>query len=231
MEAPRASLDPPFLIGAEPWLTRGDRDYLGSISPAVPLDAIRAKPQIRAMLRPADLKRSDGELASLIREKVAGLEADNRAPQEPRDLALLFELDHQVRNGGFAQYFFNASCLNSFDAWFAANATDAVSETLLGLAFLRLGHELGIDLDIARIVEEGGKALGEAYSRLLTEYKKAHDASPKLLEAFAAFRDRLAKDRDGLIGFDVLNQRFFGEVDIDRAIVEYVRDESSAFVK
>lgn len=174
---------------------------------------------------------SDGDLGQLIRQRVAGFEAQRAEPEELRDLAVLFELDHQVRNGGFAQYLFNASCLNSFDAWFAAGEIDPVAQSLLGLAFIRIGSEYDVDLDVGRLVGHGGAALGEAYRRLLSIHSRVHGTSTDLFAAFAVFRDSLADGRDGIDGLDALNARFFDEVDIERAIVEHVRDEPSPFVK
>ena len=183
------------------------------------------------MLSRAELNLPDDKLSQLLRERTAGLERDKDADESHRDVAFLFELDQQVRNGGFAQYFFNASCPNAFDAWFATDTIDGVANELLGHALKRLGLEFGVDLDLDRLIGDGGgDALGKAYSRLVEVYQSAHRASDDLRQAFIAFASRLDDDKQGVAGFAKLNRTYVEEVDIDAAIAEHVRAEPEPFL-
>ena len=55
------------------------------------------------MLTLEDLARPAGELVTRLRSATNGMEEDRTAPEELRDVAFLFQLDDEVRNGGFAQ--------------------------------------------------------------------------------------------------------------------------------
>jgi hypothetical protein len=183
------------------------------------------------MLTPNDLALSDPDLELAIRRATHGLEADSDAPQPFRDAALLLELDGQVRNGGFAQYFFNASCLNAFDAWFLCSDVDPSADAILSLALRRVGVEFGLPLDLhALVASGGGEALGPSFGGLLDVYRNAHRAPGALLEQFVAFRDRLASAKGDLPGFDELNMRFFRETQIPATLVKHVRANARAYV-
>jgi hypothetical protein len=182
------------------------------------------------MLSPAELKLPDNKLGALLRKRTAGMESNKEADESHRDVAFMFELDHQVRNGGFAQYFFNASCPNAFDAWFASDLIDGTVNELLSHALQRLGVEFGVDLELHRLIGEGGDALGKAYTQLIEIYQGAHQMSGDLKEAFVAFTDRLDDDKRGLPGLGKINRRYFEEVHIDVAVAEHVRAAPEAFL-
>jgi len=183
------------------------------------------------MLSRADLKLPDDKLAALLRKRTAGMERDKEADDAHRDVAFMFELDHQVRSGGFAQYFFNASGPNAFDAWFASDVIDGSANELLSYALQRLGVEFGVDLELHRLLDEGGTdALGKAYAQLIEVYQGAHKASGDLKKAFAAFSDRLDGDKQGLPGFGKINRKYLKEVDIDASVAEHVRAEPEPFL-
>ena len=154
-----------------------------------------------------------------------------RCRAKMRALAVLFELDGQVRNGGFAQYFFNASCPQAFDAWFAAEDLAPTAHLLLGAALKRLGSEFGVNLDLDGIIQSGGGgALGPAYDGLLGIYKQQRSAPGDLLVRFANFRDRVALPRAGLDGFDTLNMRFFEETAIPTWLAECVKESPDEYL-
>src|SRR3954467_9350868 len=148
------------------------------------------------MLSRAELKLPNDKLGELLRKRTSGLESDKEADESHRDLAFMFELDHHVRNGGFARYFFSASCTNAFDAWFASDLIDGTINELLSHALVRLGVEFGVDLELHRLFDEGGgDALGKAYAQLMVIYHGAHQAAPDLKQAFDAFTARLGPDK------------------------------------
>ena len=183
------------------------------------------------MLSRAELKLPDDKLGALLRKRTSGLERDKEADESHRDVAFLFELDQQVRKGGFAQYFFNASCPNAFDAWFASDVIDNVANELLSHALNRLGAEFGVDLELHRLFDEGGgDALGKAYAHLIEIYQGAHEAAPDLKEAYVAFAARLEGDKQGLPGFAKINRQYLKEVDTDAAVCEHVRAEPEPFL-
>jgi hypothetical protein len=183
------------------------------------------------MLSRAELKLPDAKLSQLLRERTAGMESDKEADDAQRDVAFMFELDRQVRNGGFAQYFFNSSCPNAFDAWFASDVIDGVINELLGHALQRLGLEFGAELDLDQLLGKvGGDALGKAYGQLVQIYQDAHRSSPDLKEAFIAFATRLDDDKQGIPGFGTLTRRYFAEVDLDTSVADHVRAEPEAFL-
>lgn len=183
------------------------------------------------MLSRAELKLPDDKLSALLRKRTAGMESNKEADESHRDVAFMFELDHQVRNGGFAQYFFNASCPNAFDAWFASDLIDGAANELLSHALQRLGVEFGVDLELHRLLGEGGgDALGKAYTQLIEIYQGAHQAAADLKEAFVAFADRLDDDKQGLPGLGKINRQYFQEVNIDAAVAEHVRAEPEPFL-
>jgi hypothetical protein len=183
------------------------------------------------MLSRAELKLPDAKLGELLRKRTAGMESNKEADESHRDVAFMFELDTQVRNGGFAQYFFNSSCTNAFDAWFASDVIDGMTNELLSHALVRLGAEFGVDLELHRLISEGGgDALGKAYAQLIQIYQGAHQTSADLKEAFVAFADRLDDDKDGLPGFGKINRQYFEEVDLDAAVAEHVRAEPEPFL-
>jgi hypothetical protein len=183
------------------------------------------------MLSRAELKLPDDKLGALLRKRTAGLERDKEADESHRDLAFVFELDQQVRKGGFAQYFFNASCPNAFDAWFASDVIDGVMNEMLSHALHRLGVEFGIDLELHRLFDEGGgDALGKAYAQLIEIYQGAHQAEADLKEAFVAFSARLDGDKQGVPGFAKINKQYLKEVDTDAAVAEHVRAEPEPFL-
>jgi hypothetical protein len=122
------------------------------------------------LLSKSEMAKLSFDDASLLRERSEPFLADRSAPEHLRDVAMLFELDHQVRNGGFAQYLFNASCPNAFDAWFASEAVAPEAHELLGLALIRVGVEFDVDLDLRRIIQRDSKKLGPAYGSLLQIY-------------------------------------------------------------
>jgi hypothetical protein len=182
------------------------------------------------MLSRAELKLPDDKLCELLRKRTAGMESNKEADDAHRDVAFMFELDQQVRNGGFAQYFFNSSCTNAFDAWFASDLIDGTTNELLSHALQRLGIEFGIDLELHRLIGEGGEALGKAYTQLIEIYQGAHQAAEDLKAAFVAFVDRLDDDKQGLPGFGKINRQYFEEVNLDAAVAEYVRSEPEPFL-
>jgi len=183
------------------------------------------------MLSRAELKLADDKLGELLRKRTAGMESDKEADESHRDLAFMFELDTQVRNGGFAQYFFNSSCTNAFDAWFASDVIDGMTNELLSHALHRLGVEFGVDLELHRLIGEGGgDALGKAYAQLIEIYQGAHQTSADLKEAFIAFTDRLDDDKQSVPGFGKINRQYFAEVDTDAAVAEHVRAEPEPFL-
>lgn len=183
------------------------------------------------MLSRAELKLPDDKLAALLRKRTAGMESNKEADEAHRDVAFMFELDNQVRNGGFAQYFFNSSCPNAFDAWFASDLIDGIANELLSHALQRLGVEFGVDLELHRLINEGGgDALGKAYTQLIEIYQGAHQTSADLKEAFVDFADRLEGDKQGLPGFSKINKQYFAEVDINAAVAEHVRAEPEPFL-
>jgi hypothetical protein len=182
------------------------------------------------MLSRADLKLPDDKLAVLLRKRSSGLESNKEADDAHRDVAFMFELDTQVRAGGFAQYFFNVSGANAFDAWFASDTIDGTANELLSHALARLGVEFGVDLELHRLIEEGGgDALGKAYAQLVEIYQGAH-AGPDLKDAFVAFSARLADDKQGLPGFAKINRQYLTAVDINAAVTEHVRAEPEPFL-
>lgn len=183
------------------------------------------------MLSRADLKLADDKLGALLRKRTAGMENNKEADESHRDVAFIFELDHQVRTGGFAQYFFATSCMNAFDAWFASDVIDGVTNELLSHALHRLGVEFGVDLELHRLIDEGGgDALGKAYTQLVEIFQTAHQVSADLQEAFTAFSDRLDGDKQGVPGFGRINRQYLKEVDTDAAIAEHVRAEPEPFL-
>lgn len=183
------------------------------------------------MLSRAELKLPDDKLGALLRKRTAGLESDREADESHRDLAFLFELDTQVRGGGFARYFFNASGSNAFDAWFASDVIDAATNELLSSALHRLGAEFGVDLELHRLIGEGGgDALGKAYAQLIEVYQRAHQGAPDLKDAYVAFAQRLAGDKDELPGLGKIDRQYVDEVDIDAAVAEHVRAEPEPFL-
>ena len=183
------------------------------------------------MLTNAELSLPPNDLAQLLAGRLAQVSNDDKSvPRNVRDLAVLFALDSQVRNGGFAQYFFNQSCPQAFDAWFAAEAIAPPAHVLLGAALVRLGAEFAVNLDLANVIRTGGgKALGPAYAALLGIYEQQHEASGELFVRFASFRDRLAGARATAEGFDTLNMRFFRETSIPLAIAELVKASPKEF--
>ena len=183
------------------------------------------------MLSRADLKLPDDKLGELLRKRTSGMESDKEADEAHRDVAFMFELDHQVRNGGFARYFFSASCTNAFDAWFASDLIDGVTNELLSHALHRLGVEFGVDLELHRLIEEGGgDALGKAYTQLIEIYQGAHQTSADLKEAFVEFADRLDGDKQGVPGFGKIDRQYVKDVDLDAAVGEHVRAEPEPFL-
>ena len=184
------------------------------------------------MLSRADLKLPDDKLGALLRKRTQGMESNKEADEAHRDVAFMFELDTQVRSGGFAQYFFGASCTNAFDAWFASDVIDATANELLSHALERVGVEFDVDLELHRLIEEGGgDALGKAYAQLIAIYQAAHGSGDvDLKQAFVAFANRLDDDKQGLPGFGKLNRRYFAEVDLDAAVAEHVRAEPEPFL-
>jgi hypothetical protein len=183
------------------------------------------------MLSRAELKLPDDKLTELLRKRTAGLAASKDAPDAHRDVAFMFELDRQVQDGGFAQYFFATSCTNAFDAWFAADAIDEAISELLSLALVRLGVEFGVDLELHKVLGEGGgDAMGKAYAQLIAIHQGAHQAAPDLKQAFEAFSGRLAADKQGSPGFTKIDRGYKAEVDVDAAVVAYVRAEPDGFL-
>jgi hypothetical protein len=183
------------------------------------------------MLSRAELKLPDAKLGELLRKRTAGMASDKEADESHRDVAFMFELDQQVRDGGFAQYFFASSCPNAFDAWFASDLIDGMANELLSHALQRLGVEFGVDLELHRLIGEGGgDALGKAYSQLIDIYQSAHHASADLKEAFVSFAERLEDDKQGLPGFSKLNRQYMAEVDAEAAVAEHVRAEPEPFL-
>src|SRR3954466_5586582 len=147
------------------------------------------------MLSRAELKLPNDKLGELLRKRTSGLESDKEADESHRDLAFMFELDYHVRNGGFARYFFSASCTNAFDAWFASDLIDGTINELLSHALVRLGVEFGVDLELHRLFDEGGgDALGKAYTQLMEIFQVTRQTSPDLKAAFLAFAERLEAD-------------------------------------
>lgn len=183
------------------------------------------------LLSKSEMAKLSLDDASLLHERSEPFLADRSAPEHVRDVAMLFELDHQVRNGGFAQYFFNASCPNAFDAWFASEAIAPEAHELLGLALIRVGVEFGVDLDLRRIIQHDSKKLGPAYGSLLQIYKDAHTDPSRLLEDFASFRDRLAEPKKGHAGLFDLQMKFFAETNVPRSIVEHVLGSPEGFTR
>jgi hypothetical protein len=185
----------------------------------------------REMLSRAELKLPDDKLGELLRKRTAGMASDKEADESHRDLAFIFELDTQVTTGGFAQYFFASSCTNAFDAWFASDVIDGMTNELLSHALRRLGIEYGVDLDLHRLISEGGgDALGKAYAQLIEIYQGAHQTSADLKDAFIAFVGRLEGDKQGAPGFDKINRQYLAEVDADAAVAEHVRAEPEPFL-
>lgn len=183
------------------------------------------------MLSRAELKLPDNKLSELLRKRTAGMERDKDADDSHRDVAFMFELDAQVRNGGFAQYFFNTSGPNAFDAWFASDVIDGTANELLSHALHRLGLEFGVDLELHRLLDEGGSdALGKAYAQLMVIYQEAHRMAADLKQAFVAFAERLDGDKQGVTGLGKINRQFVDQVDIDAAVAEHVRAEPAAFI-
>jgi hypothetical protein len=141
------------------------------------------------------------------------------------------QLDMEVRNGGFAQYFFNRTCPQAFDAWFAAESIVPVAHDLLGVALNRLGGEFSVNLDLANIIQfGGGKALGPAYGALLGIYKQQRNTGGALIDQFASFRDRLAAPRGAVEGFDSLNMRFFRETTVVTSMAEYLKESADDYL-
>jgi len=183
------------------------------------------------MLSRAELKLPDDKLSELLRKRTAGMAANKDADDAHRDVAFMFELDHQVQDGGFAQYFFATSCPNAFDAWFAADVIDETINELLSHALVRLGIEFGVDLELHKLLGDGGgDAMGKAYTQLLAIYQGAHTAAPDLKQAFEAFSSRLAADKRGSPGFAKIDRQYKAEVDVDAAVAEHVRGEPEAFL-
>ena len=183
------------------------------------------------MLSRAELKLPDDKLSELLRKRTAGMAANKEADDAHRDVAFMFELDLQVREGGFAQYFFASSCLNAFDAWFASDVVDGSINELLSHALVRLGTEFGVDLELHKLFEEGGgDALGKAYAQLMVIYHEAHQAAPDLITAFAAFAARLEPDKAGVPGLAKINKQYKADVDVDAAAVKHVRGDPAPFL-
>lgn len=182
------------------------------------------------MLSRAELKLPDDKLSELLRKRTAGMASNKEADDSHRDIAFMYELDEQVQEGGFAQYFFASSCPNAFDAWFAADLVDGTINELLSHALIRLGVEFDVDLDLHRLHEGGGEVLGKAYGQLMVIYHMAHQAAPDLKQAFDAFTARLDPDKEGAPGFAKINKRYKADVDVDAAVLEHVRGEPDAFL-
>lgn len=173
-----------------------------------------------------DLKRPDLELAERLRELAPN------APDDWSALGSLFELDDEVRNGGFAQYFFNPSCVGVLDAWLFAREAAPLAAELLALAVLRLGATAGQTIDLeARLAAVGPGGLFPALEALMAIHRQAHEAAGDVRAAFARFRDASAQAAGPLRGFDALNERFWLEVDIDAAAVAHVRANAAEFVQ
>jgi hypothetical protein len=181
------------------------------------------------MLTRRDLERPTAELTELLRERSADLLDDPDAPEPWRDLAFLFELDHQVRNGGFSQYLFNSSCVNAFDAWFATDEVDGTANEILNLALIRVGAEYAFDCDVRAMVERRAE-VAPAYEKLLGVHARAHRAKGSLIEQYQAFQIRLAGPAGSVLGFTALEARFFTETDLPAVITAYVVDGPDVFV-
>jgi hypothetical protein len=186
---------------------------------------------VAAMLRSSELTLPDDELAAVLKKRSAKLVTDKDADEAHREVAFLFELDQQVRSGGFSQYFFNTSGANAFDAWFATDVIDGTANELLSHALQRLGVEFGVDLELHRLIEEGGgDAIGRAYAQLLVIYQEARKVSDDLKQSYVAFAERLRPDRQGIPGFASIDKRFLAEVDVKTAVCEHVRADPEPFL-
>jgi hypothetical protein len=178
-----------------------------------------------------DLSLDDEELAERLR-LVALLARDlEGTPEGWSGLASLFELEDEVRNGGFAQYFFNPSCVGALDAWLLAREVAPLAATALADAARRLGESAGQPIDFeARLAAAGVGGLMPELEILVRIQREAHAASKDVMTAFTRFRKACAKTRKGLLGFEALEERFFEQVDLDAAAVAYVRKNPSRFI-
>jgi hypothetical protein len=183
------------------------------------------------MLTIEDLLRSTPEVEQALRDLTLGLDADQSAPRALRDVAVLFQLDAEVRSGGFAHYFFHESCPNAFDAWFATAIILKPANQILELAFLRLGSEFDAYLNLRALLESrGGNGMGPAYADLLGIHKQAREGPGEEHVKFATFRESLAMPRGKLSGFDELDARFSRETALPVALVGYAKANPPLFV-
>jgi hypothetical protein len=184
-----------------------------------------------AKLTSIDWLLDDDTLSERLRDIAIDARDLASAPEGWSSLASLFELDDEVRNGGFAQYFFNPSCVGALDAWLLARTVSPLAARLLADAARRLGESAGRPIDFeARLAAAGPGGLMPELEALVRIQQASQAASSNVKEAFARLRDACAKPRNGLQGFQALEARFFEEVDIDAAAVAYVRGNPSKFV-
>lgn len=181
------------------------------------------------MLTRRDLDRPAAELLALLRERASPHMQVPSAPRPWRELACMFELEDEVRNGGFSQYFFNHSCANAFDAWAATRALADPAHALLDRALLRIGAEYGVDLDLARLSERRDD-LARAHAGLLDNHARTRRAHGGLINQYVAFAQRLATDLGPVAGFDALERRYFEQSNLPAAIAAHVARHPDAYL-
>lgn len=165
------------------------------------------------------------ELAVVVVERLRGVDpADRRMPEKVRDLALVLELERQVFNGGFAQFFFNSSGGRAVDTWIASRKIDRTAHALLGAAFVRLGTEFGFDLALANLRRlRGDEGLAAAEGYVLGIQRRQRELPDGIVEIFISFAKRLEEPHGAIEGFKTLNESFWEETELYTAMAEHVK--------
>ena len=143
-------------------------------------------------------------------------------PELVRNVTYVLALDDEVREGGFAQYFFNPACAYVFDTWDVLGELDPPSADLLAAALSRVGAAHVIDLDIERMSAQDPTALEAAYGRLIDVISKAREEPGTLVEQFVKFRERYAPDLGELEGFTALYPKWCEQKGLHEAVANIV---------
>lgn len=177
----------------------------------------------------SDLLLSDDDLVAKLRT-IDRLEAEASGMSILVDIVHLLELDHQVKNGGFAQYFFNASSQFAFDAWFASQSVGDELYDLMTRAIARVTFELGDEIDLHAIFQsQGGAGINGAYARYVDAMVRGRGSSLDTLRAFAAFRDRVNRRAADWQGLDELTTEYLTAFDMTAAVTKLARENAASF--
>ncbi len=184
------------------------------------------------MLPRAVLALTDEELAERVREAaLASLEADE--PSEAfENVGVIVELDNQVLNGGFSQYFFNPSFAGVLNAWMFSKDNFKPLAALIEATLQRLEAQFGGDLDIAKRFDVGGAGgLGPILMELMRINRAATEAEEDPYDAFMAFHRQVVDDKAGVAGFGPLDDRYLDDFNVDKWLVKWVREHQDPVFK